>query len=801
VTQSISGLGSGLDTNSIVASLVSIERQSQNLVRARATKAQTALATYTAIRSQLSSVRTAASALRTAADWRPLTATSSDTDVATVSAGTGTFGGTISFTVNALARAGTMRSANVVEGTTTAVNADAAILVSAGGAKLGFASLASDDTLALGSHEITVTQASAAAEKTGTTALAASTVIDGTNDTLNVDVNGVAKVLTIAHGTYDRTQLAAAVQDAADAAGADVAVSVNAASNKLEMATTREGSLATIQVTGGSATSPLQYVIDGSAITGTDGKTQVGSAPEQTWNSIEAGGSVTLNASAGSIAAVFSGGLRTGTLTAKNASTGDGSLATVVANINAVGAGVTATAVQVGDGMYRLQLTSNTVGALNGQSIADSEFNANIGGLTTLVAASDANLTVGSGPGAYTVTSASNTVSNLLPGVSVTLKSESATPVTISASRDASTLAERVQSLVDAANKVKKAVDAATFYDKETNKPSPLTGDSVARRILLDLNRAVTDATSWTTPGSPGLAGLSTDKTGAYTFDASKFTEAFNADPEGMTRLFTQGGTASDNRVTFISSGDRARAGTYDVEVTTVATQATSTGLSGSWPIGSPPTIKVRVGSNEVTYAVGASDVQSDVVSALNSRFAEADLALTASVDGTGIKVLATEYGTAGSFEVAWDGGAYNLVTGTNIAGTIDGVTATGTGQQLSIAFDNATLGGLALKVEATTTGAYGTFTYQPGVAQRIATMLGDATDIVTGYITSSETALKSRVKFIDAQVESMENRLVKYEARLKRQFAMLESTLGMLRQQSDWLAGQVGSLGAAQQG
>jgi flagellar hook-associated protein 2 len=105
------------------------------------------------------------------------------------------------------------------------------------------------------------------------------------------------------------------------------------------------------------------------------------------------------------------------------------------------------------------------------------------------------------------------------------------------------------------------------------------------------------------------------------------------------------------------------------------------------------------------------------------------------------------------------------------------------------------------LKVDTTTTGSYGTFTYQPGVAQRVATMLGDATDIVTGYITSSENALKSRVKFIDSQVASMEQRLLKYEARLKRQFAMLESTLGMLRQQSDWLAGQVGSLSANNQG
>ncbi len=799
MTQSISGLGSGLDTAAIIQQLVALERRSTDMVKARATTAQTKLTSYSAIRTQLATLKSAVTALRTTADWRPLSATSSHTDIATVTAGTGTFGGTLTFTVNNLATAGTSRSANVITGTATLVNADTNTFVAAGGAKLGFSTFVSDNTVAVGSHDIKVTQASAAAVKNGSVALAASTVIDGTNNTLNITVNGVAKVLTIANGTYDRTQLATAVQAAATAAGAAVTVSVDSATNMLKIATTREGSLATVQVTGGNATTPLQLTVDGAAITGTDGKTQVGSAAEQTWNSIEAGGTAGLTAAAGTITATFAGGLRVGTITGKNVSNGDGSLATVVANINNAQAGVTATAVQVGDGTYRLQLASNTTGALNGHNVSASEFNAAVGGLTTLTAAADAQLTVGSGPGAYTVTSSTNSVANLLPGVTVNLKQASATAVTITASRDAAALADKVKAVVDAANKVRNAIEAATKYDKETKKSSPLTGDSASRRVLTELNRALSDAVPWATPGSPGLAGLSVDKTGQYTFDSSKFTTAFNADPEGMTKLFVQGATATDSRVTFVTAGDRARAGTYAVNITAFATQASDVGLEGAWPIGSPPTVKVKVGTNEISYAIQGTDVQADVVNALNTRFATAKLQLTASVSGTGIKITSNEYGTAASFQVAWDGSTWESYAGTNVAGTINGVTGTGSGQNLAIAFDDKTLGGLTIKVDTTATGAHGTFTYQPGVAQRVATTLLDATDTVTGYITGAETALKSRVSFIETQVASMERRLVAYETRLRRQFATLESTLGQLRAQSNWLAGQVGSLDAQQ--
>ena len=70
---------------------------------------------------------------------------------------------------------------------------------------------------------------------------------------------------------------------------------------------------------------------------------------------------------------------------------------------------------------YRLQLTSSTTGVLHDLNVSSTELGAGAGGLISVNAAADAQLTIGSGPGASTVTSGSNVVSGLMAGVTLTL--------------------------------------------------------------------------------------------------------------------------------------------------------------------------------------------------------------------------------------------------------------------------------------------------------------------------------------------------------------------------------------------
>ena len=792
--QSIGGLATGLDTNAIISALVAAERALEDPIKNQASLAQVALQSYGLIRSNLSALTTASLALARPAAWNMLAATSSNADVAGVTAGNGTFSGTLSFTVDALASAGSVRSTNIITGTTTTVAAHSSVFVAAGGGALGFATFASDDALATGAHKITVSQASSAATKNADAAPSGSTVIDGTNDTLQLSINGSPTTLTLAHGTYTGSQLAQALQDAATSAGAPITASITG-SGALALTTTRQGTQATLQVTGGDALGALAMSTDGAAHAGTDAAVQVDGGAIQTFSSLDAGQSITLNAAAGTITATLAGGLSTGTVNGNNVSTGDGSLATVVGNINNAGAGVTATAVQVGLNTFRLQLTSNTSGANSGENIDASAFNANVGGFLTLSAAADARVTVGSGTGSYTVTGSTNTITGLLPGVTVNLKQQSAVPVTVTVSHDENAIADKVQALIDAANVVQTTIDGLTKYDPSTNQGSPLTGDSTASHLMDALTSSVIGVVPGANPQSPGLAGVSIDRNGAFTFDRTKFLAAFDADPQGVTKLFAQSGSSDNNNVQFVSAGDRAVGGTYHVVVTQAAAQGSDVGLTGSFPPASLPTVKVRVGGTEISYAVKDTDSRADVASGLNAAFASAGFSLQATDTGSGVQILTTQYGHAAGFDVDWNGGGYVNHAGQDVQGTINGVTANGTGQQLMVPFADTTLSGLALKITSSGTGDFGNFTYAPGLAQRVQTTISNATDITAGYITSAENDFKSRIQFINDQVASMELHVTAYETMLRQQYATLESTISTLKSQGTFLTNQVNSL------
>jgi flagellar hook-associated protein 2 len=792
---SISGLGTGLDDQQIISQLVAVEQQKVAAVQAQGTVEANALGSWSTIRSALSNLTTAEQALVQASDWQLLTGTSSDDSVATVSAGSGTMTGALSFTVNAIAQAGVVRSNNTIASLSDSVTSASTFLVAAGGGKLGFSSVASDANVALGSHTIEVTQSSAAAAKSGTTPLGASTVINGSDDTLQVVVNGTTYNLTLASGTYNAASLAAAVQQALTAASAAATATVGA-NGALSLATTGQGSAATIRVTGGNALAALGLTVDATALHGTDGIVTVDGGAAQTFGNttpLLSGGTISLTAGTGHITATLAGGLQAGTMTGSVVSAGDGSLQSVVSAINNANAGVTAAAVQVGTNAYRLQIGATSSGAGNDPSIAASVFSATeVGGLTALSQGTDASITVGSGSGAYQITSSSNSMADVLPGVTVNLVSTSTDPVTVTVGHDETTLANDVQSIVNAANAVKSAITNATAYDPTSQNASPLTGDLTAERLSTDLYNAISGIVPGADPASPGVAGLSVDDNGNYTFDASAFATAYNADPAGVTTLFAQGGSSTSAAMSFVAATNATRSGTYAVNVTTAASQATSTS-SGLPVVGT--TIRAQVGGIAAAYTVQAGDTLASVAAGLNKAFSDQSNGLVAVVSGSNLQIHTANYGSQASMQVAWNGSTFATSTGTDVAGTINGVAATGFGQTLAAPQTDTTLAGLAIQVSGTQTGNIGTFTYTPGVAARLDQVIQDATDSSTGYITSAEQAHTDNETLISQRVVDMTDQVNQYQTRLQQQFASLEAVLAQLKNTGSFLSSQIATL------
>src|SRR5579871_1979029 len=220
---SLSGLESGINTAQVVSELMSVAAQPQQLLQGEQQSDQTKLTAYQALNTALQSVSTDAGALSLPSDWQAMAASSSDSTIATATAASGAVGGSFTFTVNNLATSASLISSASVASTSTTVTSGNLLLSEAGG--LGFSALSGDQVLGVGSHTLTVTAATAGATLTGTTAVGATTTIaTGSNDTVTYTLDGAAKTLTIAAGSYGANQLASAV---AAASNGDFTATVN----------------------------------------------------------------------------------------------------------------------------------------------------------------------------------------------------------------------------------------------------------------------------------------------------------------------------------------------------------------------------------------------------------------------------------------------------------------------------------------------------------------------------------------------------------------------------------------------
>jgi len=214
--------------------------------------------------------------------------------------------------------------------------------------------------------------------------------------------------------------------------------------------------------------------------------------------------------------------------------TGDGTLAGLVAAINdpANETGLRATAVRVGTDQYRLLVESAETGAAQTFDLTDTVGQPLLGG-ATVRAGSDATIDLGAG---IVVGSATNTFTDLLPGVTLTLAAGTApgTVADVTLARDPSSISSSVKSLVDAVNDLLGEVKAQTAFNASTKSSGPLSGEAAVRELASSFLTAVypTDGTSLAD------VGIQLDRNGQLTFDAERFAAAYAEDPDRVASRF-----------------------------------------------------------------------------------------------------------------------------------------------------------------------------------------------------------------------------------------------------------------------
>lgn len=246
--------------------------------------------------------------------------------------------------------------------------------------------------------------------------------------------------------------------------------------------------------------------------------------------------------------------------------TGDGTLQGVVDAINNSGHGLRASTIALNDGTYRLRVESTTPGAASNFTITQNQGNQPLlGGPTVVTTGTDASIRVG----ADTIKSSTNTFTNLLPGVNVTLAFDAVanTAVTTTLVTDPKTLGGSMKGLVDALNAILTDIDSATqTATGESKKAGALPGDSRLR----DVRDRLVNTLYSSTGAVLSEVGIQLDRYGKFVFDEAKFTSAYNADPTGTAAKFTAATTNTgfaDRLATVAKGASNAVDGTVTLSI------------------------------------------------------------------------------------------------------------------------------------------------------------------------------------------------------------------------------------------
>lgn len=176
---------------------------------------------------------------------------------------------------------------------------------------------------------------------------------------------------------------------------------------------------------------------------------------------------------------------------------------------------------------------------------------------------------------------------------------------------------------------------------------------------------------------------------------------------------------------------------------------------------------------------------------------------ITASNDGSDYVVLAHDaYGSGNSFAVEedtdaglWTGSMTTPITvdnGVDVAGTINGEAATGSGQILKGDEDEANVDGLVIKYTGSDTGEVGDIKLTVGAAELFDRVLFNITDAYEGYVAFKQESLQGSIDSFDTQIEQMEARLDRKMERMINRFVAMEMALSQIQSQSQWLTGQI---------
>jgi len=178
-------------------------------------------------------------------------------------------------------------------------------------------------------------------------------------------------------------------------------------------------------------------------------------------------------------------------------------------------------------------------------------------------------------------------------------------------------------------------------------------------------------------------------------------------------------------------------------------------------------------------------------------------MSLVAVAKGNSISVEAKAFGTSSNFSVAESATGANglglgtVTAGTSIAGTINGSTATGSGQLL---IGNAgVVDGLGVFYTGTTTGAIGDINVGVGLGAKMEGILDLFSNPFTGLIQGTIASSQSTYDDLTKKINDLNVQLEQQRTMLTNSFTSMQTTMNTLQSTGDFLTAQVNAQNAKQ--
>ncbi|MGE3998907.1 MAG: flagellar filament capping protein FliD [Planctomycetaceae bacterium] len=515
----------------------------------------------------------------------------------------------------------------------------------------------------------------------------------------------------------------------------------------------------------------------------------------------------------------------------------------LAAAINGSNAGVSASIIRDSSGSgtpSRLLLTGKNTGVSQQISITNN-LAADGGGAiqptfdlgNPVQQAADASITLGSGAGAITVQSATNTVNNLISGVSLTLRAADAgKEITVSVEADTEQAATAVGDFVETFNGLVDFINTLSKFDAASGQGGLLLGNRNASSILETVRSSLLNSIPGLGGGANRLTalGVSVDGTGKLQFNQSKLDDILkgrdpHVNPNDVKRVFALDGQSSHASVRFIIGSSRTQPSKtpYQIDITQAAARA---GITAANPLAASTVIdgtnnSLRltvdgVDSGSLTLTDGTYTQQQladHVESVLNTSNALVGRSVSVSVKNDKLVVTSDSYGStsqvtvgSGSANAALGFSGTENEVGKDVAGTfiVDGVTetATGRGQLLTGNSDNQHTADLQVRISLTPAdvlpGIDAELAVTQGLAARLDQVLNQFLDPVTGRFKIIKDGFDSSIENLQRNLDRQTASFERQREKIVRDFTALESAISELNNTSSFLASQLAGISSS---